>query len=341
MTRVRVRWGFTLIELLVVIAIIAVLIGLLVPAVQKVREAAARIQCANNLSQLGKAAHNYQSAMNILPPGYLGPNAPISTDQSIFSPQEVGCLAYLLPYMEQDPIYKLMMSGVPNDYLSITKPAPGQYGDPYGPWWQYNSTWSAANKQVKSYVCPMDSPELTPYQWCCFIQFASGGSLWIDGGYFNGGGQNLGRSNYVGVAGYIGMAYPYYQGIFTNRTPIPLQQITAMDGTSNTLLFGESTGDGDTWPSSGPNAYNRQFSMSWMGCGGFPTAWGTPSGVPNGIGAWYAFSSRHTTTIQFCYADGSVHGIQKGITSGTARTNYIYASGWNDGHNVDFNSFSY
>src|SRR5438093_5944051 len=104
----RRRSAFTLIELLVVIAIIAVLIGLLLPAIQKVREAANRMSCTNNLKQLGLAAHNYQSTFNRLPPGYLGPLNETTAQATLLKDvtvQWVGVLTYLLPYMELNSIY--------------------------------------------------------------------------------------------------------------------------------------------------------------------------------------------------------------------------------------------
>src|SRR5690348_14988076 len=145
-TMTRKRKAFTLIELLVVIAIIAVLIGLLLPAVQKIREAANRMSCTNNLKQLGLACHNYQSTFGRLPPGYLGPLSNLDNSQAATF-QYVGVLAFLLPYLELDTIYKNL-----NVNWNVNELGQNWWldNDPRNPF----NTWTMAHARIKTFVCP-------------------------------------------------------------------------------------------------------------------------------------------------------------------------------------------
>ena len=322
MVRTRPRRGFTLIELLVVIAIIAVLIGLLLPAVQKVRDAAARIQCGNNLHQLGLAAHNYQSTHEKLPPGYLGP-MPFLAATPPHDTQWAGTLVYLLPYVEQDNVYKLFLTNRPADYLDVTKR--------YPPWWNYGSSVQAAFVKIKTFVCPSDNPESssggTYAMLHCFPTGPNDVLLYGDGFANSGGGNLLGRTNYVPVTGFFGRAAVPFDGVFTNRSTASIAQVS--DGTSNTALFGEALGDTDQG--------QRRTSFAWVGGVALPSAWGTPTGADSG---WWHFGSRHPGTIQFVYADGSVRGVRKGLLRPAAGwEQFIYATGFREGEVLNFDQF--
>jgi prepilin-type N-terminal cleavage/methylation domain-containing protein/prepilin-type processing-associated H-X9-DG protein len=117
------RRGFTLIELLVVIAIIAILIGLLLPAVQKVREAAARMSCQNKLKQLGLALHNFQDANSKLPPGAEAEVCPRSVPNCTTFIRGTSWITYILPYIEQDNVHKMYnydLAYFDNDPVGLT-----------------------------------------------------------------------------------------------------------------------------------------------------------------------------------------------------------------------------
>src|SRR5262249_3678986 len=119
MTSRNPRRGFTLIELLVVIAIIAILIGRLLPAVQKVREAAARTQCLNNLKQIGLALHNYLDSQRALPPNGVY-RYPAAGGSAMVTESAWSALAHILPYIEQGNLYRNINFSIPYSDPSMT-----------------------------------------------------------------------------------------------------------------------------------------------------------------------------------------------------------------------------
>jgi prepilin-type N-terminal cleavage/methylation domain-containing protein len=324
--RIGRRRAFTLVELLVVIAIIAVLIGLLLPAIQKIREAASRTSCANNLKQLGLACHNYENAHGHLPPGNLGP---IPNERYYESDadrmQQVGLLVYLLPYAEQSPLY--LQLRVDLDPLRL------------GPAWYTDATnWQLAQTRIRLFECPSDNiatDTAVNGQAKCVHVFNYDAPIQQDD---NTGidvvmmaptdAQVLGRANYFGCAGLSGRGtsrlWSRYEGIFTNRSATTLAGIS--DGTSNSLMLGEAYG-GDF--------HGGRYAMpSWMGVGSVPTWGGLAAGR---LDVQYAanFNSKHPGVVQFCMADGSVRRLRKG-TSWVDYLQFEVSTLWPDGYPADW-----
>ena len=216
----RNRRGFTLIELLVVIAIIAILIGLLLPAVQKVREAAARTKCINNLKQMGLGLHNYHGAYGHFPPGFTAATKPAAALQ----PSDYGpgwsLFYHILPFVEQDNLHRSI-----NQNLPILAPV------------------NRAGREtiVPLYVCPSDdAPRLIDIT-------DSGNTTWAPPNTFTYPSPSspltvLGRasvSSYAGCLGTLGYEEQPFTGVFHRNSKVRVEDIT--DGTSSTIGIGERT----------------------------------------------------------------------------------------------------
>ena len=318
--------GFTLIEMLVVIAIIGVLIGLLLPGVQKAREAAARISCRNNLKQIGLACHEYENSNQTFPPG--------------MDYQHIGSLVYLLPYLEQEAVFQNFVFGESD---------PGPWWNPFERYWWINvknyppngppmpvrprpgdgKPVYGAEGRISTFLCP-SAPR--PEQYLTTIvsvaetlpnlgisTFPGGPIEWSTppGYVFAGAPANsvLGMTHYLGMGG-----FPYadagdgvdgtYTGVLTWNTTVALSEVSNADGTSNTILYAEFIGGGkEGQPLSLSGLGQGIVGASWA-CGPNFTYWAPDTGT---LTDYFRFGSAHPGVFNASFTDGSVRGIGKDL----------------------------
>jgi prepilin-type N-terminal cleavage/methylation domain-containing protein len=274
------RSGFTLIELLVVIAIIAILVSLLLPAVQQAREAARRSQCRNNLKQLGLALHNYHDQFNTLPPGWVGVNSAQQADIEGLNGWAWG--ARLMPNLDQAPLYNQI-----NFSLSVADPVHA----------------TVIRMSLPTFRCPSD---VGPSEWTILSE-ADGSNL-----------STLATANYVGVFGTTelhaceGVPLPYQcvsDGAMFHNSRLRFADFT--DGLSSTFVFGEHKTDvqldwHSTWAGFIPEG--EEAAARFLGVCDH-----TPNSPSNHL---EDFASYHIGGAHFTLGDGAVRFISTNIDLG-------------------------